>query len=103
MTTDALRPSAEITLDMDNKEPIRVLHVDDDSELLLVMKECLELAGPFQVDAALSVDEALEKMGKNPYDVVVSDYRMPEKDGIEFLKELREKGNTIPFIILTEH
>jgi two-component system NtrC family sensor kinase len=101
MTTDALQPSAEITFDMDNKKPIRVLHVDDDSELLLVMKECLELAGPFQVDAALSVDEALEKMGKNPYDVVVSDYRMPEKDGLKFLKELREKGNTIPFIILT--
>ncbi len=101
MTIDSFQPSAEIILDMDKKEPIRVLHVDDDSGLLLVMKECLELAGPFQVDAALSVDEALEKMGKNPYDIVVSDYRMPGKDGLKFLKELREEGNTIPFIILT--
>ena len=77
------------------------MHVDDDSGFLRVMKEGLELTGPFQVDAALSVDEALEKMKKNPYAAVVSDYRMPGKDGLKFLKELREEGNTIPFIILT--
>ena len=47
MTIDSLQPSAEITLEMEKKEPIRVLHVDDDSGLLLVMKECLELAGSF--------------------------------------------------------
>ena len=35
------------------------------------------------------------------YDVVVSDYQMPDKDGLEFLKELRKKGNTIPFIVFT--
>lgn len=101
MTIDALQPSTEITLDMNKKEPIRVLHVDNDSGLLLVMKECLELASPFRVDSALSVDEALEKMGKTQYDVVVSDYRMPGKDGLTFLKKLREEGNAIPFIILT--
>jgi CheY-like chemotaxis protein len=32
-------------------------------------------------------------MGKDKYDVVVSDYHMPGKDGLQFLKELREKGN----------
>ena len=35
------------------------------------------------------------------YDVVVSDYEMPQKDGLQFLKELREQNNEIPFILFT--
>src|SRR4030067_3832698 len=40
-------------------------------------------------------------MKKEEYDVVVSDYQMSGKDGLQFLKELREKGNSIPFIVFT--
>jgi DNA-binding response OmpR family regulator len=43
----------------------------------------------------------LEKLEKTDYDVIVSDYQMPGKDGLEFLKELREEGNTVPFIVFT--
>ena len=39
-------------------------------------------------------------MTKN-YDVIVSDYQMPDMDGIELLKHLRASGNDIPFIIFT--
>jgi CheY-like chemotaxis protein len=35
------------------------------------------------------------------FDVIVSDYQMPDKDGLEFLRELREKDNRTPFIIFT--
>jgi len=35
------------------------------------------------------------------FDVIVSDYQMPEKDGLDFLRELRESGNNIPFILFT--
>ncbi len=83
------------------KKPIRVLHVDDEVYLLKVAKQLLELAGPFQVDMALSVEEALDKMGKVAYDAIVSDYQLPGKNGLEFLKELREAGKTVPFVILT--
>ena len=40
-------------------------------------------------------------MEKQLYDVVVSDYEMPLKNGLEFLKELREQKNDIPFILFT--
>ena len=53
----------------------------------------------FEVDNASSVDEALKKMEHQPYDAVVSDYEMPQKNGLDFLKELREKNNQIPFIL----
>jgi PAS domain S-box-containing protein len=77
------------------------LHVDDELGLLKVAKQCLELQGPFQVDTASSVEEARAKLEKERYDAVVSDYQMPGKDGLEFLKELRENGNRTPFIMFT--
>ena len=85
----------------DKERPIRVLHVDDEAGFLKVSKQILEMQGPFQVDSALSVKEALERLREKAIDVVVSDYMMPEKDGLEFLKELREGGNNIPFIMFT--
>ena len=41
----------EVVVDLSEKKPIRVLHVDDEFGLLKVAKQCLELQGPFQVDA----------------------------------------------------
>jgi PAS domain S-box-containing protein len=83
------------------ERPIRVLHVDDDQAFLKVAKQCLEMQGEFEVDVASSVNEALEKLEKTAYDAVVSDYQMPGKDGLQFLEELREKGNSVPFVVFT--
>ncbi|MGB9854096.1 MAG: PAS domain S-box protein [Candidatus Bathyarchaeales archaeon] len=83
------------------KAPIRVLHVDDEAGFLSAAKECLEMRGAFEVDTALSVKEAVEKMKSKEYDVIVCDYKMPEKDGLQFLEELRKNGNFIPFILFT--
>lgn len=80
---------------------MKILHVDDDPSFLKDAKQCLDTEGEFEVDTASSVNEALEKLEKTDYDAVVSDYQMPGKGGLEFLKELREKGNTVPFIVFT--
>ena len=45
-----------------NKRLIRVLHVDDESSLLKIAKQCLEMEDNFQVDTASSVEEAQKKM-----------------------------------------
>ena len=90
-----------IVLDLTKREFLRVLHVDDDPVFLRVAKQCLEIEGRFQVDTALSVEKAKEKMKMEMYDAVVSDYVMPGKDGLNFLKELRDSGDDIPFVMLT--
>lgn len=83
------------------KEQINVLFVDDDKEFLKSAKQCLELKGNFNIETALSVDEALEKMKKNKPDAIICDIRMPLKDGFEFLKALRDSEYNVPFIVFT--
>jgi DNA-binding NtrC family response regulator len=99
MNENAVESVSKIVLILNEK--IRVLQVDDEPDLLKIAKQCLEIEGQLQVDTALSVDEAWARSGKEKYDAIVSDYQMPEKDGLEFLKKLGEKGNTIPFIMFT--
>lgn len=84
------------------KGPIRVLHVDDDPSLLEISKKLLmDIDGSFAIDHACCVDEAFEKLATGNYDIVISDYDLPQKDGLQFLKELREQGIFIPFILFT--
>jgi PAS domain S-box-containing protein len=101
MNARTVESSAEVVIDLNEKRPIRVLHVDDDTSFLKTAKPILEMQGAFQVDMAPNVEEAIEKMKTKEYDLVVCDYQMPGKDGLQFLKELRENGNNIPFIVFT--
>ena len=78
-----------------------MLHVDDEESLLRITKQCLEIEGDIIVESSLSADDALQRIKKECFNAVVSDYHMPGKDGISFLKELRDHGNNIPFIIFT--
>jgi DNA-binding response OmpR family regulator len=78
---------------------ISVLYVDDEPALLNIARLFLERTGEFQVTTAPSAEDGLAETGH--YDVIVSDYQMPDRDGISFLKLLRGRGDTTPFIIFT--
>jgi len=91
----------EVYVDFCKDETIKVLHVDDEVAFLAVAKQCLEEQSNIQVDTALSAKEALKKLRRTEYDVVVCDYQMPDKNGLELLKELRSQGNDTPFILFT--
>jgi DNA-binding response OmpR family regulator len=80
---------------------IRVLLVDDEPNLLEMSKDYMESMGGLDiivVDSALTAQGILET---EQFDIIVSDYQMPDKDGIEFLKELRSNGDDTPFILFT--
>ena len=82
-------------------ELICVLYVDDEQCLLEISKIFLERTGPFSVEIVTSAPAALDMMKARRYDAIISDYQMPEMDGIEFLRSVRTTGDTIPFIIFT--
>ncbi len=80
---------------------ISVLYVDDMPALLEIGKHFLEESGQFDVDVISSAPAALARLKTKTYDAIISDYQMPEMDGIEFLKNVRDSENTIPFILFT--
>jgi PAS domain S-box-containing protein len=84
-----------------NKECLHILHVDDDLCFLEVSKQILMLENSFEIDVASSVTEAFKKLESQTYNAIVSDYEMPIKNGLDFLKELRDLQSDIPFILFT--
>ena len=79
----------------------RVLVVDDEPALLELTQAWLARSGDIQVETTTSPTQGLDMLAKTRYDAVVSDYEMPEMDGIAFLKEVRRRGMAIPFIIFS--
>jgi PAS domain S-box-containing protein len=80
---------------------IHVLYVDDESNLLDITKTYLERTKEFTVTTAPSASVALDLLKSNGIQAIVSDYQMPEMDGIEFLKTVRATDKHIPFIVFT--
>jgi len=79
----------------------KVLLVDDEESFLELTKFFLLRQPGIEVETATSAKEAMAKMSSADFDAVVSDYQMPEMNGVEFLKILRLEGMNIPFILLT--
>jgi PAS domain S-box-containing protein len=80
---------------------IHVLYVDDEPDLLDIAKLFLETSGEFSLDTVISAAAGLDSLQNGVYDAIVSDFQMPDMDGIAFLKEVRSKFGSIPFILFT--
>ena len=84
-----------------NENPYHILYVDDEPSLLEIGKLYLERRWGFTVTTVQSAKEALQHLKLDPYDAIVSDFQMPEMDGIELLQEIRIQYQDLPFILLT--
>ncbi|WP_339061103.1 response regulator [Tepidibacillus marianensis] len=81
---------------------IQILVVDDEEDLLQLLVQRLKRKG-YQVDGALSGEESLKMMKEKVYDVGIFDIKMPGMDGIELLKEAKNRVADIEVIMLTGH
>jgi two-component system response regulator QseB len=79
---------------------MRVLIIEDDRELSQVMKAGLEKSG-FTADVANSGADGEEKAYATPYDAILLDLNLPDKDGMEILSFLRQSQVATPVIIIT--
>ena len=79
---------------------VSILFVDDDNTILGLGKVYLERYG-FEVSTAGSAAEAVQMLSKRTYDAIISDYDMPDLDGIGLLKHLKSAGDMTPFLLLT--
>jgi len=78
----------------------RILLIDDDGPLLDMLSLALEDAG-HEVDIADDGQAGLERYQAWRPEIVVSDINMPRLDGFSLCRQLRESGETVPFILLT--
>jgi two-component system response regulator HydG len=80
----------------------RVLVIDDDPTFCRMLEGFLQRKG-MEAEGVFSGEEALNLLQKKTFDIILSDYRLPEKDGIDLLDEIREEHGSIPFIIMTSY
>src|SRR5260370_42109699 len=80
--------------------PAHILIVDDNNMGLVARRTVLEELG-YCVETCVSPQEALEQCAKTHFDVVVTDYKMPRMNGVEFIQELRKQHPAIPVILIS--
>jgi PAS domain S-box-containing protein len=81
--------------------PISLLCVDDDLGVLDILKKYFERVPDFSVFTCSTAAEALELIRQYQFDAIISDYAMPDMDGIKFLKTVRSQNDPSLFIIFT--
>lgn len=79
---------------------MRVLVIEDDTELRLLVARGLRKAG-VSVDTAADLAEADLALAVNAYDCVVADRNLPDGDAMVMVPALRERGVTVPVLLLT--
>ena len=77
-----------------------ILVVDDDRASLLMLRDLLSLSG-FTVLIADEGRQGIEMFGNNSPDLVITDIRMPDVDGLELLREIRKLDSLTPVILVT--
>jgi PAS domain S-box-containing protein len=80
---------------------IRTLIIDPDAELLNRAKSFIEEDEDIVADLALSAEDAKERMSTSRYDAVISEFDLPDQNGLDLLMGLRAKGDEVPFVLFT--
>ena len=79
----------------------RVLLIDDEPTILLMLKKMIERAGDYEVDLAQNGLEGMKLINDRQFDLVVTDIIMPEKEGLEIIAELRRTKPDIKVIAIS--
>jgi PAS domain S-box-containing protein len=81
---------------------VRVLHVEDEPDIAYLTQRYLENEGEeFDVESVTDASEGIERLSEDGFDCVVTDYEMPDMDGIELLERVRDTHPDLPFILFT--
>jgi DNA-binding response OmpR family regulator len=78
----------------------RILIIDDEPHILLMVKKMMERAG-YEVDLASNGSDGLRLFDHIQPDLVITDIIMPEKEGLETIREMRRKNKDLPIIAMS--
>jgi two-component system response regulator AtoC len=80
----------------------KILIVDDERNILRFLSRLLKQEG-FQADTAKNFEEAVSKIVDQPFDLILSDMRLPGRSGLDLLKWVKEKDPDLPVVIITAY
>ena len=83
-------------------DALKVLIIEDDPDVRLGCEQALELEG-MTSESVASAEEAKRRVGKDFPGVIVSDIRLPKKDGMSFLREVMAVDPELPVVLITGH
>ena len=85
------------------KEQSTILFLDDETAITDVFSQLMERKYGFKVEVYNSPNAALDAVEKSPgfYDVIIADFQMPEMDGLQFSRKIREKDDDATIMICT--
>lgn len=78
-----------------------MLVIEDNPTALHTIAKLLSAMDVKTVREAISAEEAVEIMKKEKFSFIITDYRLPGMDGVQFLEQLRAKGDNTPVIVLS--
>ncbi len=78
----------------------RILVIDDEPYILMMLKKMLEKVG-HEVDMAINGEEGMELFNKFHADLIITDIVMPEKEGLETIRELKKKHPELKVIAIS--
>lgn len=79
---------------------MRVLVVEDEQKIADFLKDSLE-AEYFVVDVANDGEEGAHLAAINEYDIILLDYNLPKRDGLDVLQDIRRNGSQVPVLIIS--
>ncbi len=79
----------------------RIAVVDDEQEILDMLKRFLSRREELEIDTYLNPEAALSSLNSGKYDLIISDIMMPQMDGVELLKKIKEHNPSQKVIIMT--
>ena len=80
----------------------RILIVDDEKNIRIALKQCFK-GENYKVEMANDGEEAIEKLRSDKYDLILMDYQMPNKNGLEVLEDIRKNNIETRVIIMTAY
>ena len=83
--------------------PMKILVVDDEELICWSLKRSFEKKEGHQVCCVYTGGEALQKINENRYDVIITDLKLPDVNGFELIKRIKEMGLDMPVIVMSSH
>src|SRR5215831_14565757 len=90
------------SVDASSPSPGAILVVDDEAAIRESLETLLTLEG-YDVECAATGEEGLARIGERPFDLVLLDYALPDRNGMEVLAEIRSRDSNLAVVMITAY